>query len=522
MGVNDQSLAATNSVGVKNVQFQPIGNVLQRKMAIIGTYPDTLLGIIDDTPEQFFSAAAVGDKFGLGTMLHRLALKTFQGGKNLETWVVPQSEDGGAAKSTGLFAFLGTATEKGTISLFIAGEPYASVSVAIGDTAVNVVAGLQADVDAGGFPNAPVDSAIGADPFEDFEITAKDKGPWGDFIDLSAYLDGGQLPAGITLGVTVMTGGTNVRDISSALAGLGTGDNQNEKFFTAIINGYNRDGNTLDQISTYNGVGNDFVGNYSKTVRRPFRSLACSTIAQTANGQADAIATADADRFDRTNGLLVVPDSESHPAEIAALALSVMELISATRPEQSYIDEGLPGIRLGADSERYTRDYDVRDSLVKGGISPTLVKSNILTLQNVVTFYRPAAVAPESNGYRSQRNVAILQNVLSNFTFTFDQEKWKGITIVADVAKVTNITARIKARDANAVIDELVGLAIIFEGRAWIFSADFTIEKLSEPNQVILRVAGNGFDSKFKIILSGEGGILNTDVEFDVSLAAVL
>ena len=120
------------------------------------------------------------------------------------------------------------------------------------------------------------------------------------------------------------------------------------------------------------------------------------------------------------------------------------------------------------------------------------------------------------------RNISIIQNILFNQVLTFEQEKWKGITIVADVTKVSNPTSRLKARDVDAVLDELLALAQLYEGFAWIFAASFTIGKLAEGDKVILRPAGNGFDITFPIVLSGEGGILNQVVEFDTSLAVFL
>jgi len=100
----------------------------------------------------------------------------------------------------------------------------------------------------------------------------------------------------------------------------------------------------------------------------------------------------------------------------------------------------------------------------------------------------------------------------------FELEKWQGITIVSDVAKVTNVTSRLKARDTDAVIDDLVTLATAFAGNAWLFESDFTIENLT----VTIRAGGLGFDNVLPVILSGEGGIMDTVVEFDTSLAVLL
>lgn len=516
--IDQNSLAAANAWSVQNVQFENIGQLLQRKIVIIGTYDPAKLDIVDNVPERFLSPEAVGAKYGFGSMLHRLAIKTFKGSGGVETWVVPQPEDVAAVVATGKFDFGGAATEAGTFDVFISGEFYARVTVANGDTNSDVAAKVVAALNAADL-SIPVTQVVnGVNTFE-VDFTAKTKGPWGNSIDLSINLDGGELPAGLTLAVTGMAAGLNNPDIQAALDALGVDDNQNEKNFTALVHGYGQDSTALDAISTYNGEGNLFTGNYAKTVARPFRSL-FGDVATGEAGLTALIAVSDADKLDRTNGVIPAPGSENHPEEIAALLMGIMESTNSTRAEEHYIDVELPGIRVGSD--RWTDKYDNRDLAVKSGISTTLVKNGVLTAQNVVSFYRPDTVPQESNGYRSMRNISIIQNLLFNQKNAFEQDKWKGVTVVADVTKVSNTTSRQKARDRDSVLDQLLELAEVYEGLAWIFSASFTIDKLKEANRVVIRPAGNGFDISFPVVLSGEAGIFNGVIEFDTSLAVFL
>ena len=175
----------------------------------------------------------------------------------------------------------------------------------------------------------------------------------------------------------------------------------------------------------------------------------------------------------------------------------------------------------GAKADRWTSQYDSRDTAVKAGVSPTKISSGEVTLQNIVSFYHPDNVPVDSNGYRSMRNISILQNMIANVRITFEQEKWLGISIVDDVTKVSNTRDRQKARDVDAVKDDLAALARAFEARAWLFTASFTIEKLKETGAVQIRPGAIGFDSVLSVILSGEGGILDTVIEFDTSIAVL-
>ena len=103
--------------------------------------------------------------------------------------------------------------------------------------------------------------------------------------------------------------------------------------------------------------------------------------------------------------------------------------------------------------------YTARDTAVNSGVSPTVVRGGAVLLQNVVSFYRPDNVADTSNGYRSMRNISILQNILNDQLNNFRSERWQGISIVSDVALVSNSSSRQKARDINSVLDDDVALA---------------------------------------------------------------
>ena len=145
------------------------------------------------------------------------------------------------------------------------------------------------------------------------DLTAKSKGPWGDDISIKFNLGFGQaLPTGVSAVVTDMASGAGIPDIDDALNGMGENDDANEAFFTDLVHGYGQDSTTLDKISTYGGIGNDFVGLYSKTVGRPFRVMTGDVTADTA-GLTALQALADARKNDRTNMIIAVPDSANHP-----------------------------------------------------------------------------------------------------------------------------------------------------------------------------------------------------------------
>ncbi len=518
MTITPSSLAAVNGVSVENQQFAVSAQVVAQKNVIIGTFDEaTFTGIAPNVPIRVFSAADVGGKTGFGFMLHRLARAAFRPGI-VETWIIPQEEGGSDPdQAEGEVDFGASAgVQAGTISLYISGDQV-SIAVAAGDIADDIGEAIADAINDDDDLSVTAVNLAGA-----VTITSKSGGVWGNFISLIFNLNqGDELPTGVVGAITDMAGGTGIGDIQDALDALGTGDAQNEGNFTNLIHGYGADTGTLNAISIYNGIGNTFIGNYKKEIARPFRSLIGDVVAEAA-GLAGALAFANNRRSDRTNGKICAPGSPNHPQEIAAQAIGIMAVINSTRAEEGYINKTLDGMFVGEIADRWTNDYDNRDQAVKGGVGTTFAKNNILTLQNVITFYRPADVSPESNGYRPMRNISIIQNLLFNYRANFDRSKWQGISIVEDTTNVSNITDRLKARDVDAVLDDLVALADIFAGNAWLYNASYTKNQLQQGDKVTLRAGLTGFDIIFPVILSGEGGIYNTVITFDTSIAILL
>ena len=514
MDINPTDLAAINGVGVENQKFAVTASVINQKNVIIGTFDeDTFTDIDPEVPIRVYSPEDVGGKTGYGFMLHRLAKAAFKPGP-VETWIIPQEEGGSdPATATGEIDLSASANvQAGTLALYIAGDRV-PVTIEKDDSADDVGEAVEAAINADN--NLPVTAANVAGVVT---LTSKSGGDWGNDISIDFNLNFGEaLPTGIVATVTDMTGGSGVPDIQDALDAMGTGDGQNDNFFTNLIHGYGADSATLEAISDYNGVGsttNPFVGNYKKEVGRPFRSL-IGSVEEGTDGLTAALALAAARRDDRTNGKICVPGSQSHPQEIAAQMIGIMAVINSKRAEEGYIDQLLDGVWPGAVDDRWTNDRAYREQAVEGGVSTTLVKSNKVYAQNVITFYRPTDVAPESNGFRAMRNISILQNVLYNTRLNFEQTKWKGITLVSDVTRVSNPTDSEKARDLDSVLDDIMALADSFEGNAWIFTASYTKRNATAS----FRSGLTGFDINMPIILSGEGGIYNTNILFDTSIA---
>ena len=516
MPLDVTSKAAAVGSSVTNVQFQPAAENVPRKILIIGTYDPLKTGVVDEVPVQVLSAEHAGDLFGFGFMVHRLAVQTFRGGQGIPTWVQPQSETGDQA--AGEVDFTGTTgVLAGTLHMYLGGV---YVPVAVTDAMIieeltdACVAAITAKIE------VAVTGAKHAATFE-LDLTSKSEGTWGNFISIAFNLEVGQeFPTGVTAAVTGMALGATDPDITDALNGLGTGDDANEEHFTDVVHGYGMVAAVLNKILTYVGAGDEKTALYAKTVSRPFRVLTGDTVAGSA-GLTAALVVSDARLTDRASGVVSSPDSESHPSEIAAQAIGHMARINQVRAAQHYVDILLIGIWPGDQADRWTSDFDNRDIAVKGGISPTRVKSGSVFLQNVITYYRPASVPVDSNAYREMVNISKIQNMLHTQRQLFEQEKWQGISVVEDVQKVTSTADRAKARDIDSVKDDLTGLYRAWEAKAWIAGAAFSIDALKEAGSVTVRDAADGFDMTSKAVLSGVANIYDAVIEVDTSFAVL-
>lgn len=515
MSINPTSLAAAKVVGVRNEQRSTEPSTLPRKIALIGSFDSVVYtDIVEDKPIQVISPEQVGTKFGFGGMLHRLAYQSFKGSEGVETWVVPQKEDGADVAAVGSIEFIGVLTRFiGTVYIYIGGIPVLfSIN---GATSFEDIATLFASA-VNGAKDLPVSAMVDGTVLTQVNLTSKTVGDWGNHITIKYDLGMYSSPTGLAFTIVDMVGGLGIPDIATALDGMGISgtDDANSKYWTDVSHGYGLDTKVLDSISAYVGEGDTFTGLYAKSVARPFRVLSADVQPGDA-GLASITQLGDDRKLDRANGAVSIPGSPNIPSEISSYVMGIMARINNIRPEEMYVDIALSGIFSGVPLDRWSDTYDNRDLAVKSGVSPTRVSGGSLLLQNVITFYHPDDVAQDNNAYRSMRNISVIQNILSSQKSVFSSPRWMGVTVVSDVARIGNAASRDKVRDVNSVRGDIIILAKNLESRALLYSADPTIEKLKDPGAIQLRPGGDGFIISMYIVLSGEGNIYDTTLTLE-------
>ena len=518
MTINDSSLAAGVGISANNTPFTSAALNVPRKVLVCATVLAANEGnFTENIPELVTNVAYHANKAGRGSAAAKM-LEWIREVYDGELWLAPMFEPDTPTASTGDIVFAGTCTAAGTLYCYVGGHLIEGVSVAIGDDGEDVVDKLVAAVTAN--PDLPVSCVKNGVTAEQADFTAKSAGPFGDFTLQFNLGFGEEMPAGITATPTDMASGAGLATLQDVLDELGLDDDQNEDYYTALVHINGQDTTTLDALSTWNGIGNTISGNWGKLVHRPLRSMVADTVA--GSGGLSALITLGGNRKegDRTSGCVAVPGSPNSEHEIAAKIVGIMEQIASLRPEENYVGQILPGIFPGDVADRWSSNYDSRDTATKAGITATVVKGASVKLSNVVSFYHSVAIPVSSNGYREMRNIAILQNLLYSLDAEFQSSRWTGITIVADVSAVANAVNREKVRSVENVRSTLNKLADLFTEKAWLYSADFTKDLLKESGYIAIRGTSDGFNIVFPCQLSGIGNIVDLQLAFDINLAA--
>lgn len=175
------------------------------------------------TPYPVFAVADAEGLAGAGSILAQMAAAFIKANPWIPLEIIGVADATGATKAAGSFAITGSATQAGTLALYIAGIRVA-VAVSEGDTATTVAANAataigQLTTSLGALPFSP-----GAVPFTaiastgTLAITALHGGTLGNTIDLRTNAQRGDAtPAGLAVAVTAMTGGATDPDITASI-----------------------------------------------------------------------------------------------------------------------------------------------------------------------------------------------------------------------------------------------------------------------------------------------------------------
>jgi phage tail sheath gpL-like len=177
----------------------------------------TSSGTVDELDiKRVTSADQAGGYFGLGSELHRMAIKWFLNNKTTVVYMVALDDDAAGVAGTQTLTITGTASAAGAVLLYIGGTRLA-VAVANLDDPTAIAASVAAAVTAATSLPVSAASALGVVTF-----TAKNDGEGANSIDIRLnYNEGDVLPASVSGVVAAGVTGANNPDVQDVLDILG-------------------------------------------------------------------------------------------------------------------------------------------------------------------------------------------------------------------------------------------------------------------------------------------------------------
>ena len=309
-----------------------------------------------------------------------------------QIWVLPSKLAAGVA-ANGKFAITGTATEAGLLSAYIAGRRVRA-TVPSGMTAAAAATALANAINAA--VNMPVKAVAAAG---EVTLTTKWKGLTGNDIRLEmnrAGLAGGErTPAGLTVAVTAMAGGTGTPDMDDVLAAVG------DEEFEFICHPYT-DSASLD-------VFRDWMGDISG--RWAWSSQLYGHVYTAMRGTLGALVAAGSARNDQH---MTIEGFESNVAapvweHAAAFAARTAVFISVdvARPTQTGV---LLGIDAAPAGERFT--LLERQALLTNGIATTTSGDGSVRIDRAITTYQRNAYGQPDDSYLDSETMHTTAHVM--------------------------------------------------------------------------------------------------------------
>lgn len=327
-----------------------------------GTSPANTLQLVARTDE----AKAL---FGVGSMLARMHEIYRQNDPFGEVWCIALDDPGAGVAATGSFAITGTATKAGTLNAYV-GSQRVQIGVASGDTAATLATALAAAVNAN--VELPVTAAAATDTVT---LTARHKGALGNdlLLQMNYYgaAGGESTPAGLTVTVNAMAGGTTSPSLTAAVAAMG------DEEFDFIISPYT-DTTSLDLWRT---TMNDSSGRWA------WNRQIYGHVYSAQRGTFSALQAAGVLRNDQhtTNAGFetLVPNPAWEYAAAYGARNAVYINADPARPTQT---GELVGILPAPAGNRFVQTE--RQTLLSSGIATSFVSGGVVRIERAITTYQ--------------------------------------------------------------------------------------------------------------------------------------
>lgn len=419
-----------------------------------------------DTLYRVTNVQQVITRAGRGSMLHREAVGWFAANTSTELWLGVLADDGAGVAAAGTITASGPATAAGTIALYVGGQRI-TVGVNAGDTANTIAAAIAAAMpsDSDMLVTAVVNGGI----LNQVDVTFRHKGEVGNSLDIRhSYRDGEELPAGVSLAIVQLTGGTANPSLSALIAAMG------DIWFNIIAHPYT-DATSLTAIETALASRND-----------PLRSI--DGVAFTSAAGSHGTLTTLGDGRNSPHSVIVAQDGPTPltpPMEFAAEVAGVVARYGANEPARPFQTLPLRNALAQPLGTRWT--LDELNLLLLDGIATTITGAgDLMQVNRLVTTYQENAAGAPDPAYRDVNTLLALMYL--RYSFRVDiQTKYPRASLAGDEYRPRPgqniVTPAIGRAAAVGWFRQMEALGLV-EGVEQ-FKRDLVVERdLSDPNRL--------------------------------------
>lgn len=394
-------------------------------------------------PVRVLSADHAVALFGRGSMLAAMASAFKNANEDSDLWAVPVVDNIAGQAATGTVTISGAAVKAGTLLLYVGGTKV-QTAVAVGASASTVAADLADAVNA--LPDLPV-TASATDAV--VTITARHKGEAMNALDMRAtYWQGDAVPAGLTVTIAAMSGGSGNPDVGDALTALG--DVQYHHMITPWTDTAN-----LAALEA------ELEDRWSAT--RQIEGQAWAAL----SGTHAALSTIGSGRNSEVLSIMGAQKSPTPPWVWASVygAVAAYQLgIDPARPLQTL---ELPGVLAPQEPDRFTRAE--RNLLLYDGISTFLVAvDGSVSIERAITTYQLNSYGLPDPSYLDAETLATLSVLRSTLRARISQ-KFPRHKLADDGTRFGAGQAIVTPSIIRA---ELIALARAWEERGWVEQVD--------------------------------------------------
>lgn len=382
-----------NSKAVKGLVGMPYRALLVGQRLAAGTVAALV-------PTRISSADQAREYFGQGSMLAQSAEAWFANNRFTETWAIALDDNAAGAFAAGTVTITGTASETGTLNLYVGGRQV-QVAVASGTLQAAVATALAAAINA--LPDLAVTAAVDGVTTNQVNITARHKGEAGNGIDLRLnYYLGQKTPAGLTVAIVAMAAGT----ANPALAGLITA--MGDEWFNIIALPYT----DAASLTALESELDDRWG--------PMRPIEGHAFAAAVGSQATLSTLGDT----RNSPHISIMGANSSPTttwELSAAVAAVVAYYANIDPARPFQTLTLKAVMAPAMTDRFTMEE--RNLLLYDGISTFVVDAGgTCRIERMVTTYRLNAFGTADPSYLDVNTMLTLGYLRYTFRARFAQK----------------------------------------------------------------------------------------------------